>query len=503
MSGVNHGYNTRHKDRNASFQKGSTSTSTSTSRSFKANASSLSKAVSISDLKFFRDHSHSEIRGEVQEYYSLKELASAVGVDSDSLAEKLQTDQHKQLNDHVAKAFMEALCNSIDPNLTVECNVEVEGMRYLPSLSSHPISRPDVVVFTSQKKGVALTAEVQSSPLLFTERKAVLAAADFLRLLRCTSDCTKVTTFALPNMQSQQCVVEIEISWEKFKFVSNLKRYIDSQDGVRRIQEVIRNQCKTLPHLPHTSSIGNSLITLSPNDGELLCGGPAHQIASRSHLMAKCNQSVYKIVYDADDVLSILRYMSKARDDAGMCLIKPMWVPLDFDPTLNVYKYDYVPISPLNPEQAKRCLLPLVLGINCALGKLHALELSHNDLRLENVCFNRQFEVVLIDMDRCYPISQLYPLFKSSSSQSSCMYKLQPVMNTGIQTDYFQLGWLIAWVLDHSGDYHDRAWHDVDDTIRNDPFISALIQGEFKKELLGNSIVSDFNSSLGGVLSQY
>ena len=174
-------------------------------------------------------------------------------------------------------------------------------MRYLPSLSSHPISRPDVVVFTSQKKGVALTAEVQSSPMLFTERKAVLAAADFLRLLRCTSDCTKVTTFALPNMQSQQCVVEIEISWEKFKFVSNLKRYIDSQDGVRRIREVIQNQCKTLPHLPHTSSIGNSLITLSPNDGELLCGGPAHQIASRSHLMAKCNQSVYKIVYDAAD----------------------------------------------------------------------------------------------------------------------------------------------------------------------------------------------------------
>ena len=122
MSGVNHGYNTRHKDRNASFQKGST---TFTSTSFNsANSSSLSKAVSISDLTYFRDHSQSEIRGKVQECYSLKELASAVGVDSDSLAEKLQTDQHEQLNDHVAKAFMEALCNSIDPNLTVECNVE-------------------------------------------------------------------------------------------------------------------------------------------------------------------------------------------------------------------------------------------------------------------------------------------------------------------------------------------------------------------------------------------
>ena len=119
------------------------------------------------------------------------------------------------------------------------------------------------------------------------------------------------------------------------------------------------------------------------------------------------------------------------------------------------------------------------------------------------VCFNHQFEVVLIDIDRCYHISELYSMFKSSSSQLSCMYKIQSVMKTGIQTDYFQLGWLIVWVLDHSGDYHDRKWHDVDDNIRNDPFISALIQGEFNKELLGNSIVSDFNSSLGEVLSQY
>ena len=76
----------------------------------------------------------------------------------------------------------------------------------------------------------------------------------------------------------------------------------------------------------------------SPNDCELLCGGPSHQIASRSHLMAKCNQSVYKIVYAAAEFRSIHLNLSKARAAAGMCLSNPMWVPLDSAPMLNVYK---------------------------------------------------------------------------------------------------------------------------------------------------------------------
>ena len=94
--------------------------------------------------------------------------------------------------------------------------------------------------------------------------------------------------------------------WFKHIKPHSNERFLPSKRfGLLEPHPVHLNQCKTLPHLPHTSSIGNSLITLSPNDGELLCGGPAHQIASRSHLMAKCNQSVYKIVYDAAELSSI------------------------------------------------------------------------------------------------------------------------------------------------------------------------------------------------------
>ena len=45
-------------------------------------------------------------------------------------------------------------------------------------------------------------------------------------------------------------------------------------------------------------------------------------------------------------------------------------------------------------------------------------------------------------------------MFKSSASALSCMYKVRSLelkqTNLGIQSDYFQLGWLVAWIFDSS-----------------------------------------------------
>jgi hypothetical protein len=66
--------------------------------------------------------------------------------------------------------------------------------------------------------GFTALAEVRSSPMVFTERKAILGAADMLRLLQC-SDPSKlqVTTFALPNTEEPHCLIEIEVSWKNFQ----------------------------------------------------------------------------------------------------------------------------------------------------------------------------------------------------------------------------------------------------------------------------------------------
>ena len=66
-----------------------------------------------------------------------------------------------------------------------------------------------------------LTVEVKSSPMLWTERKAILGAANMVHLLCNISDSVqKFTSFAFPNIDDSHCIAEIQVTWENFMFVS-------------------------------------------------------------------------------------------------------------------------------------------------------------------------------------------------------------------------------------------------------------------------------------------
>ncbi len=79
----------------------------------------------------------------------------------------------------------------------------------LPPFTTNSRQRSDVLV---QFKGeVGFRAEVRSSPMLFTERKAIIGAADFLRLQRCKghTEIDTITTFAFPNCGSIEITVSL------------------------------------------------------------------------------------------------------------------------------------------------------------------------------------------------------------------------------------------------------------------------------------------------------
>lgn len=168
-----------------------------------------------------------------------------------------------------------------------------------------------------------------------------------------------------------------------------------------------------------------------------------------------------------------------------------------------VLKYSRIHFSPLKAMQALLCLRTLVKGIKKALDELHSLGLAHNDVRLANICFDLSFEAVLIDMDRCYPIAMLHPMFTGSVSTSSCMYTMQSELQLGSETDYLQLGWLVAWVLDSSGgDYHKRDWKSQKKEVKDDAFISSLVlKGKYQSQLLEESLVRD-TQTLAAVLQE-
>lgn len=70
--------------------------------------------------------------------------------------------------------------------------------------------------------------------------------------------------------------------------------------------------------------------------------------------------------------------------------------------------------SPLTREEAKRCLVELILGVANALKSIHSapLHIAHLDVWLDNICFDDE---ILIDPDRicksshmAYEVSEKY-----------------------------------------------------------------------------------------------
>ena len=92
-----------------------------------------------------------------------------------------------------------------------------------------------------------------------------------------------------------------------------------------------------------------------------------------------------------------------------------------------IYEYPKVKHGPLTQQMAILCLKAFIM--KQALDELHEKGASCNDLRLPNMCFNEQYEAVLIDLERCYDINQQHPFL--GALNNSCMYNFESVKSYG------------------------------------------------------------------------
>ncbi len=137
---------------------------------------------------------------------------------------------------------------------------------------------------------------------------------------------------------------------------------------------------------------------------------------------------------------------------------------------LRFFKYDTVLHIPLELEDAQKCLPDLLQNLHATIEAYHALGWGHQDIRLENVCFNEEFKPVLIDLDRSCPVGDSPIVY-----EGSYMYEVGMSVK---QTDYRQLGLMAAWIVCPSDPkiYHSRKIDDLADEYKNDPFLEKLIR---------------------------
>ena len=116
-----------------------------------------------------------------------------------------------------------------------------------------------------------------------------------------------------------------------------------------------------------------------------------------------------------------------------------------------------LPHDPVDCDEANQCMYNIVKEVAHAIQDLHVLGWAHQDIiRLDNICYNADYQPILIDLDRVHDIAQYPPVVYPDSCTYTVGFDPQ-------QMDWLQLGWLAAWAYrGPSGmEYHNRRLEDL------------------------------------------
>lgn len=128
---------------------------------------------------------------------------------------------------------------------------------------------------------------------------------------------------------------------------------------------------------------------------------------------------------------------------------------------------------------------------------MHENGFAHNDIRLPNICFDEDFKVKFIDLDRATTLIMRY----TYEARMGCMY--DNIKGTSADVDMVQLGWMVAAIVhpvaaDH---YHNRVWETEPREVKENEFIRDLIVNHhYSHDKV--SLLPDGGQSLRDVLSR-
>ena len=324
--------------------------------------------------------------------------------------------------------------------------------------------RPDLNVFRETDDLPLILVEVHSSPFAATVNKTILGVTDQLRLYRTyDASITRCVGFAFPRKDVMQCVVLVSVTWEKLRFRYTLKP-IQFESVRGTIEQELRAATESAPSTSKQEL--RFLVPLSQEDlglfGDGANGSPV-QLPSRASILVRHGMDYFKSPALLEEVL-ILSVIPRGLPTIILQKVKVGGT--------DYYKYRGIPKDPLTLPEAEFCLYDLVPKLVQVIESFHQNGWAHQDIRLENICFDEDCMPVFIDLERCRESSE------SCYGGEGCMYS----MEGSIETDWLQLGLLVCWVLypwmgkekEEKEDYHTRKCEKIFKSLK-DPFLKSLI----------------------------
>ena len=480
--------------------KSSSSTVFSTSCLFQASpkfpsASNASKTLCVSESAYFAIHDTISEGDNCKLKFSLTDIAGCVGFQGQDV--KNSERYALECFSHYFKGFDQL------NNIKLICDKEILQMKRLEGLETSTAARIDIVV--RQNDYFVLGIEVLSGPKMSeTISKCIIGAADTLRMLRLDDEkeVNGVTFFAVPSLSHPGCVVKVEVVWQHLQFHSTLTYYFEAQESIEAIKDEAIQQLKFCNLIP--SNVNRPpLIKLYDNDIKFLDIKDGVQQYSQRHIIIEDNNFIYKVLYRSTEKMAVFDLLTWQYSFKK--IINVVRYYRSNKAKYLIYCYRKVKFRPLRLEEASQCLRPLLRSVSKAIEELHGYNLSHNDIRLPNICFNEDYEAVLIDIDSTCGIDRLHDYF--INGVRSCMYNVKELQIetrnvTGKQTDYMQLGWMVTYILDPSADEHDRTFQSLKDDIKELKFVVNLIQKGSWDENLFKDFCLDSNTELRDIISE-
>ena len=344
---------------------------------------------------------------------------------------------------------------------------------FSPFLDLQRSPRPDVLVCHNHIPLFAVEI-LSESNISKTFNKAVYDAIEFLRIWRSYDPSfLKAHSLMLPSLTTRCNAILVAVSFEPFRF--NISYKFLEKSILKSTIESILTSLPLIGRKCASTDAVSSLVRLNANDLHLFEQGhqKACQYFSTSSILVECGPSVYKYIQKPSPCFCIQLARSPSLTKCLFPPPDPVWFS-----NLPFYKFTKLQ-PPLSRAEAKPCLVPLLKGIRNALEELNSVGLSHLDLRLPNICFDKGIPI-LIDLDRCEyakESSQLHIYLKSD------MYAKPSKCNdwTHQNVDLRSLGMIILYVLDDSiqaEDYHQMiSGGKVRRDLLQDCFIFDLLNG--------------------------
>ena len=320
------------------------------------------------------------------EEYNLKDVAAHCQVRVDD------EDTNEQLALNIIKKYLQ-------PAYEYRTDAELKiGKTQLKKLKECYIStnsnRGDVMV--SYRGSDVLYVEVHSGGTYdHTIRKTVFLLMECLRMLKAFGVTKpKVDAFVFPRKECQKCVVRLRMwyipEFVQFQYSFRCLQINEISSALTAAVQSNRRMCENLTNEPELDCIlwltaeerqrwGTDLLNTESNFGILLIND---DICLKRPIFTESFNMLYSI---AELRMCGKRFQYMANYEVT--------IPRVF------IQYNKIRHEPLSYEEGKSCSRELVKKMTKVIQSIHTAGYMHRDLRLANICFDSNFEPILIGFD--------------------------------------------------------------------------------------------------------